>query len=117
LPTKRSLLKEAFNQRFWLEDRGYFALGLDGEKKVIDSLTSNIGHCLWSGIVEPDKARNVADHLLSAEMFTGGELGPSPHRWERTTLLAITTVQFGLTTPHCAPQVSCATASIQKPIL
>lgn len=64
-------LKEAFNKRFWLEDRGYFALGLDGEKKTIDSLTSNIGHCLWSGIVEPDKARKVADHLISPEMFTG----------------------------------------------
>ncbi len=64
-------LKAAFNERFWLEDRGYFALGLDGEKKPIDSLTSNIGHCLWSGIVEPDKARKVADHLISPEMFSG----------------------------------------------
>jgi glycogen debranching enzyme len=64
-------LKAAFNERFWLEDRGYFALGLDGEKRAIDSLTSNIGHCLWSGIVEPDKARRVADHLISPEMFTG----------------------------------------------
>ncbi len=64
-------LKEAFNQRFWLEDRGYFALGLDAEKNTIDSLTSNIGHCLWSGIVEPDKARRVADHLMGPDMFTG----------------------------------------------
>ncbi len=64
-------LKEAFNERFWLEDRGYFALGLDGEKKAIDSLTSNIGHCLWSGIIEPSKARRVADHLMSPEMFSG----------------------------------------------
>ena len=64
-------LKVAFNERYWLEDRGYYALGLDGEKKAIDSLTSNIGHCLWSGIVEPDKARMVADHLMSPEMFSG----------------------------------------------
>lgn len=64
-------LKAAFNERFWLKDRGYFALGLDGEKRAIDSLTSNMGHCLWSGIVEPDKARAVADHLMSPEMFSG----------------------------------------------
>jgi glycogen debranching enzyme len=64
-------LKEAFNDKFWLSDRGYFALGLDGNKRPIDSLTSNIGHCLWSGIVDGDKARQVADHLVGREMFTG----------------------------------------------
>ncbi|HEV8064510.1 MAG TPA: glycogen debranching N-terminal domain-containing protein, partial [Acidimicrobiales bacterium] len=38
-------LKTAFNERFWLEGAGYFAMGLDAEKAPIDSLTSNIGHC------------------------------------------------------------------------
>lgn len=64
-------LKVAFNERYWLKERGYFALGLDREKNPIDSLTSNIGHCLWSGIVDQDKARQVADHLMSKEMFNG----------------------------------------------
>ena len=48
-------LKRRFNQDFWIADRGYFALALDGEKRQVDSLTSNIGHLLWSGIVESDK--------------------------------------------------------------
>jgi glycogen debranching enzyme len=64
-------LKEAFNAAFWIEERGYYALGLDGEKRQIDSLTSNIGHCLWTGIVDDDKAALVAKHLCGPEMFTG----------------------------------------------
>ncbi|HTE72881.1 MAG TPA: amylo-alpha-1,6-glucosidase, partial [Actinomycetes bacterium] len=64
-------LKQAFNDRFWLPDRGYFALALDGAKRPVDSLASNMGHCLWSGIVDEDKAPAVAERLLSPEMFSG----------------------------------------------
>lgn len=68
---KATALKTAFNRDFWLEDRGYFAVGLDQDKKPIDSLASNMGHCLWTGIVDEDKAARVAAHLMSKEMFTG----------------------------------------------
>ncbi|MBW8825821.1 MAG: amylo-alpha-1,6-glucosidase [Acidobacteria bacterium] len=64
-------LRAAFNHDFWLEDKGYFAVGLDAEKKAIDSLASNQGHCLWTGIVDEDKASAVADALLSPAMFNG----------------------------------------------
>jgi glycogen debranching enzyme len=64
-------LKEAFNERFWLPDRGWYALALDGAKRPVDSLASNMGHCLWSGIVDEDKAPAVAERLMSPEMFTG----------------------------------------------
>jgi glycogen debranching enzyme len=64
-------LKEAFNAIFWLPDKGYFAMALDGNKHPVDSLTSNIGHCLWSGIIDDDKAGLVAERLMSPEMFTG----------------------------------------------
>jgi glycogen debranching enzyme len=64
-------LREAFNRDFWLPERGWFALGLDRDKRPIDSLASNMGHCLWTGIVDEDKAAQVAEHLLSPEMFTG----------------------------------------------
>ena len=46
-------------------------MALDGDKKPVDSLASNMGHCLWTGIVEESVARQVAEHLLSPEMFTG----------------------------------------------
>jgi glycogen debranching enzyme len=68
---RATALKEAFNRDFWLEDRQWFAIGLDGDKKPIDSLASNMGHCLWTGIVDEDKAQAVARHLLSPEMFSG----------------------------------------------
>lgn len=64
-------LKRRFNERFWLEDRGYFAIGLDAEKNPIDSCASNVGQCLWTGIVDEAKAPLVARKLLSKEMFTG----------------------------------------------
>ena len=64
-------LKVAFNRAFWLPDRGWFAVGLDRDKRPIDALTSNIGHCLWAGIVDEDKAEQVAGHLLSPDMFSG----------------------------------------------
>lgn len=64
-------LKEAFNETFWLPDRGYYALALDKDKKPVDSCTSNMGHCLWTGIVDEDKAALVAERLMSPEMFTG----------------------------------------------
>ena len=68
---KAAALKVAFNRDFWLEDRQWFAIGLDRDKAPIDSLTSNMGHCLWTGIVDDDKAQAVARHLLSDEMFSG----------------------------------------------
>lgn len=68
---KAADLKHAFNEAFWLPDRGYYALALDAAKRPVDALASNMGHCLWTGIVDEDKAAAVADHLLSPDMFTG----------------------------------------------
>jgi glycogen debranching enzyme len=64
-------LKEAFNARFWLEDRGWFAMGLDRDKRPIDSLASNMGQALWTGIVDDRHAGPVARQLLSPELFNG----------------------------------------------
>lgn len=65
-------LKQRFNRDFWIEDRGgYFALGLDKDKKKIDSITSNMGHLLWSGIVDDDKADAVVKQLMSSHLYSG----------------------------------------------
>jgi glycogen debranching enzyme len=64
-------LKTAFNERFWLPDKGYFAIALDKDKRPVDSCASNMGHCLWVGIVDEEKAPTVAERLLSPEMFSG----------------------------------------------
>jgi glycogen debranching enzyme len=64
-------LKAAFNEKFWLPDKGYFAVALDKDKRPVDACTSNMGHCLWMGIVDEDKAPSVVEHLMSPRMFTG----------------------------------------------
>ena len=68
---RAAALKRAFNDRFWLPHRGYFALALDGEKRPVESLASNMGHCLWTGIVDDEHAPEVAAALMSPEMFSG----------------------------------------------
>ncbi|HZD15633.1 MAG TPA: glycogen debranching N-terminal domain-containing protein [Pseudonocardiaceae bacterium] len=69
--SKAETLKAAFNERFWLPDRGWYAIGLDGDKRPLGALTSNMGHCLWCGIIDDDKAPDVANHLLDPRMWTG----------------------------------------------
>ena len=64
-------LRRHFNEDFWLEDLGTFALGLDADKRPIAAVASNPGHCLWTGIVDRDKAPLLADRLLASDMFTG----------------------------------------------
>jgi glycogen debranching enzyme len=65
-------LKERFNRDFWIDERGgYYAIGLDGDKRRIDSMTSNMGHLLWSGIVPAERATTVARQLMSEHMFSG----------------------------------------------
>jgi glycogen debranching enzyme len=64
-------LKRRFNRDFWVEDGEYFALALDPEGKQVDALSSNIGHLLWSGIVEQNKAKAVARHLVGKRLFSG----------------------------------------------
>jgi glycogen debranching enzyme len=64
-------LKRRFNRDFWVDDRQFFALALDGEKRRVDTLTSNIGHLLWSGIVDQDRAGPVLRHLMGSRLFSG----------------------------------------------
>jgi glycogen debranching enzyme len=71
LGTRAAELKRRFNTDFWLDERGWLAMGLDREKQPIDALTSNMGHCLWTGILDEDKAALVAARLVSDELFCG----------------------------------------------
>ena len=64
-------LKRRFNADYWLPEGQYFALALDGDGRKVDSLTSNIGHLLWSGIVDDDKAEACVRHLLGERLYTG----------------------------------------------
>jgi glycogen debranching enzyme len=65
-------LRDRFDKDFWIDDRGgYYAIGLDADKKKIDSLTSNIGQLLWTGIVPEARAPVIARQLMSDVLFSG----------------------------------------------
>jgi glycogen debranching enzyme len=64
-------LQAQFEQAFWCDSLGTYALALDGRKRPCSVSTSNPGHCLFTGIVHRARARQVADALMSAESFGG----------------------------------------------
>ncbi len=64
-------LRIRFEQAFWLDDLGTYAIALDGGKKPCRVVSSNPGHVLWTGIADPARARRVAQTLLSPALFTG----------------------------------------------
>lgn len=64
-------LKKSFNRDFWLEDEGFYALALGNNKEQVKSITSNPGHCLWTGIIARDRAARVVERLFANDMFSG----------------------------------------------
>jgi glycogen debranching enzyme len=66
------VLQEQFDRDFWIDRRGgYYAIALDGDKRQVDSMTSNIGQLLWTGIVPSARAGIIAGHLMSDSLHSG----------------------------------------------
>ena len=64
-------LRSRFDQAFWCDELGTFALALDGAKQPCRVRTSNAGHCLFSGIARPGHAGRIAEVLMTDAMFSG----------------------------------------------
>jgi glycogen debranching enzyme len=64
-------LKQRFNKDFWSTSRRHYVLALDKDKQQVDSLTSNLGHLLWSGIVDEERAGATVRRLMRDDMFSG----------------------------------------------
>jgi glycogen debranching enzyme len=88
-------LRRAFNDRFWSTDRGgYYVLALDGEKRQVDALCSNVGHLLWSGIVPTDRVDAIVDSLMGEQLWSGwgvrtmstGDAGYNPLAYHNGTV-------------------------------
>lgn len=71
LRAQAATLQQQFDEAFWLEDLGTYAMALDGEKRPTCVRTSNPGHCLASGIVAGGRAERVAETLLADASFSG----------------------------------------------
>jgi glycogen debranching enzyme len=87
-------LRRRFHEAFWVADGGYYALALDGDKRQVDSLTSNIGHLLWSGIVDAEPAAQLVRHLMGERLYSGwgvrtmaeGDAGYNPIEYHNGTV-------------------------------
>ncbi len=76
-------LRRRFELAFWLDREQFYAQGLDREKTPIPSITSNPAHCLWAGIIDPERAEILKDRLMAPDMFSGWGIrtlsADSPH--------------------------------------
>ena len=68
---RAAAIRQRVERHFWIEELGYYALALDGEGQPCKVRTSNAGHLLYVGLPGPDRARMVADQLLSASFHSG----------------------------------------------
>jgi glycogen debranching enzyme len=72
LDKEADALRKRFDKAYWLDERGgYYALALDGKKKPVDSMCSNMGHLLWSGIVPSPRVDAVVDALMGDPLWSG----------------------------------------------
>ena len=71
LEREAELLRKRFDDLFWMPDRQFYAQGLDRDKQQVHSISSNPGHALWSGIMDPNRAESVVARLVATDMFSG----------------------------------------------
>jgi glycogen debranching enzyme len=64
-------LRDRFELEYWCEDLDTYALALDGSRRPCRVRTSNPGHCLFAGLVTPERARRVCDTLMADASFNG----------------------------------------------
>jgi glycogen debranching enzyme len=62
-------LRERFTARFWLPEQRVLAMALDGEKRPLAVANSNMGHCLWTGILDDEIGGQVADRLAEPDLL------------------------------------------------
>ncbi len=94
LQAQAAELRSAFHRDFWMPERQCHAVALDGEKRQVDSLTSNIGHLMWSGLLDDAQAAATAELLLGEELYSGwgvrtlgaGEAGYNPLGYHTGTI-------------------------------
>jgi glycogen debranching enzyme len=99
-------LKARFNRDWWVKEENFFALAMDPGKRLVRAVTSNVGHCLATGIIDTDHLRPVVGRLFAPDLFSGWGIRTlsSSHRfynplsYHRGTVWAVEqgTMLFGL---------------------
>ena len=68
---KAEHIRQTVEQRFWMEEEGFYAIAVDGDGALCKVLSSNPGHLLFAKLVAPQRARRVAEQLLSRKFSAG----------------------------------------------
>ena len=99
-------LKARFNRDWWMEDEQFFALALDPDKRQVRAVTSNVGHCVATGIVDTDHLPPVVGRMFAPDLFSGwgvrtlssSHVFYNPLSYHRGTVWAVEqgTIVFGL---------------------
>ncbi|MFN2421299.1 MAG: glycogen debranching N-terminal domain-containing protein [Gemmatimonadota bacterium] len=97
-------LKERFNERFWMEDEGFYMMGLDAEKRPIRSIGSNVGHCIATEIVTKERVPACVERLFKRDMFSGWGIRTlsadhpayNPYSYHRGTVWPVEQASFAL---------------------
>jgi glycogen debranching enzyme len=71
LRAKAKALRVAFEEKFWCEDLGFYAFALDPDKHPVQTIASNAGHCLATGIASPEHAARVVGRFFEPDMWSG----------------------------------------------
>ena len=71
LIAEAAALRRRFNERFWMEEEGFFAMALDGQKRQVKTVCSTIGHALWARIIADEHVPSVVRRLMAPDMYTG----------------------------------------------
>src|ERR1044071_9270233 len=64
-------LKRRFNEAFWMEDHGFFALAIDSHGNQVRSITSNPGYCISTAIVADKYVPRVVEQIFQDDLFSG----------------------------------------------
>jgi glycogen debranching enzyme len=104
-------LRRKFNRDFWMARERFVAQGLDGGKRQVEALTSNPGHCLWTGILPPKQSGldSFRRNSLRVGGFERSRAAPSI-----TTPAAITTVRYGRTIAPSPRRASGVTGWLER---
>jgi len=92
-----SMLRHLVEGRYWLEDEGFYAVAIDGDKEPVRTISSNPGHLLWCGLPSPDRARRTAQRLVADDMFSGWGLRTLSSKHPRYNPMSY---QLGSVWPH-----------------
>jgi glycogen debranching enzyme len=64
-------LKTRFNRDWWMEDESFFAVALDPDKRQVRMLTSNVGQCIATGIIDDEHLARVVGRMFAPDLYSG----------------------------------------------